>query len=72
MILSYHDLGEKRRHQVKATVGTDHPASSYGQPLVVLEGGWPLDLITWLVLEYRVVRATKQEKALLNRMGFIP
>lgn len=37
MILSYHNLGEKKRHRIKATVTTEHSASSYGQPVIVLE-----------------------------------
>jgi hypothetical protein len=31
MILSYHDLGDLKRHRVKARVTTDHSASSYGK-----------------------------------------
>ncbi len=41
MILSYTDLLDKKRktHRIKATITTDHPASSYTQPIIVLENG---------------------------------
>jgi len=31
MILSYHDLGEEKRHRVKATVTTEHSGQWWGQ-----------------------------------------
>ena len=67
MILSYHDLGEEKRHRIKASVTTEHSASSYGQP--VLEDGGALDLFSWVSLGYRVVRASKREKEGLIRIG---
>lgn len=39
MILSYHNLGEENRHRMKAKITTEHSASSYGQPVIVLEDG---------------------------------
>ena len=69
MILSYHDLGKVKRHRVKAKVATDHSASSYGQPVIVLEDGEALDLMSWVGLGYQVVRASKKEKASLAKMG---
>jgi len=69
MILSYHNLGEERRHRIKATVTTEHSASSYGQPVIVLEDGSALDFFSWVSLGYRVVKAGKREMAALQQMG---
>lgn len=64
MKLSYVDLlGDRERHEVDATVTTDHPASSYGIPVVVLADGEALDVQSWLILLYRVERATPEEFA---------
>jgi len=62
MKLSYVDLlGDHERHEVDATVTTDHPASSYGIPVVVLADGEALDALSWQTLLYRVERATPEE-----------
>ena len=73
MILSYSNkiFGEKGRHRIKAEITTDHSASSYGQPVIVLEDGGALDLMSWVSLDYRVVKATKKEMAELARMGLL-
>jgi hypothetical protein len=69
MILSYHNLGEEKRHRVKATVTTEHSASSYGQPVIVLGAGGALDLFSWVSLGYQVVKASKKEMEGLVKMG---
>jgi len=69
MILSYHNLGEEKRHRVRATVTTEHSSSSYGQPVIVLEDGGALDLMSWVGLGYQIVRASKKEMASLAKMG---
>ena len=69
MIVSYKNFGESRRHRIKAKITTDHSASSYGQPVIVLEDGGALDLMSWVGLGYRVVRASKKEKVNLAKMG---
>lgn len=62
MELSYVDLlGDRERHEVDATVTTDHPASSYGIPVIVLADGEALDVQSWMILLYRVERATPEE-----------
>ncbi len=71
MILSFHNLGETKRHRIKAKVTTEHSASSYGQPVIVLEDGNPLDLFSWTALGYRVARAGKRELVSLKQMGLI-
>jgi len=69
MKLSYHDLGHLKRHRIKATVTTEHSASSYGQPVIVLGDGGALDLFSWVSLGYQVVRASKREMEGLRKMG---
>ena len=69
MILAYTDiLGDRKTHRIKATVTTDHPASHYDIPVIVLEDGNALDLQSWVLLGYRVVRANKQEQEMLKRV----
>ena len=68
MILSYHNLGHLKRHRIKASVTTEHSASSYGQPVIVLEDGGALDLFSWVSLGYEVVKASKKEREGLMRM----
>jgi hypothetical protein len=73
MILSYKDLFErsKRRTRIKAEITTDHPTSSYGQPVIVLEDGGALDLTSWVAMDYQVKRASKREMAVLQKMGLL-
>jgi len=69
MILSYTDiLGNRKRHEIKATVTTDHPASHYGIPVIVLNDGNALDLQSWVMLGYQVVKASSKEKLLLSKV----
>ena len=73
MILSYQDIfdQDKKRTRIKATVTTYHPASSYGQPVIVLDDGGALDLFSWVAMGYQVVKATKKERSELQRMGLL-
>jgi len=73
MILSYVDLFDKKRlqHRVKAIVTTNHPASHYGQPVVVLENGGTLDSFSWVAKRYRVLKASKKEMSALLRIGLV-
>jgi hypothetical protein len=68
MKISYVDiLGDRRRHTVTAEVTTDHPASSYGIPVVVLPDGEALSIQSWILLGYQVKEATPDELAALRR-----
>ena len=69
MILSYHNLGEEKRHRIKASITTEHSASSYGQPVIVLGDGGALDLFSWVSLGYQVIQASKREMEGLRKMG---
>ncbi len=73
MFLSYRDLlsDSKRRTRIHAEITTEHPASSYGQPVIVLPDGGSLDLFSWVAGDYRVVRATKAEREALVRLGLV-
>jgi len=70
MILSYCNdiLGDGRRDRVRAEVTTNHPASSYGQPVIVLEDGGALDLASWVLCQYKVEDATEEERQQLLRV----
>ena len=73
MTLSYKDIfkPEAKRIKVKAKIATNHPTSSYGQPVIVLaDGGW-LDIMSWTSMNYEVEKATKKELASLIKMGLI-
>jgi len=68
MIVSYTDF-EGKTLRVKVKITTDHSASSYGQPVIVLPDGGALDLMSWVGLGYRVVKATDKERQGLSKIG---
>ena len=70
MKLKYKDF-EGKVHYARAKITTDHPASSYGQPVIVLEDGGAIDWISWVGLGYQVVKATQKELDDLRRMGLL-
>ena len=73
MKLSYVDLlGDGERHTIEATITTDHPASSYGQAVIVTGDGLALDLASWVMLDYQVVEATPEERAQLAKIFELP
>lgn len=68
MILSYTDiLGDGKRHRIKATITSEHTQSSYGQPVIVMPGGRLLDLTSWALMGYQVVKANRSEFDLLRK-----
>lgn len=72
MILEYIDIFEgDERHRVEAELTTEHSASSYGQPVIVLDDGGALDWVSWISLGYRLVDGTEEEKEFLRKEGFI-
>lgn len=73
MILSYRNLFEEnsKRKRIKATITTEHPASSYGQPAIILEDGGSLDMMSWVALDYRVEKASKRELQALQKIGLL-
>lgn len=68
MILAYTDIfDDGRARRIEADITTDHPASSYGQPVVVLPDGQALNADSWILLNYHVVKASKAEATLMER-----
>lgn len=68
MKISYYDLlGDRKRHTVTAEVTTNHPASHYGIPVIVLEDGEALSIQSWILLGYQVEEATAEEFEALKR-----
>jgi hypothetical protein len=70
MILSYTDH-EGKTYQVKVRITTNHAASSYNQPVIVLPDGGALDLTSWVGLGYHVEKATPKERQGLSKIGLI-
>ena len=67
MKLSYVDiLGDHERHEIEAEITTEHPMSSYNQPVIVLPDGGSLDATSWFLLNYQIVQATDQEFDMLR------
>jgi len=70
MILSYcNPLSDNKRKRMNARITTDHSASSYGQPVIVLEDGEALDLMSWVLCGYQVIKASQREMEQLRAMG---
>lgn len=68
MILSYVDiLSDGERHKIKATITTEHSLSSYGQPVLLLGDGQPLNAESWFLMAYQVVKASPEEFELLKK-----
>lgn len=68
MVLTYVDVfGDGERKFVEARITVDHPASSYGQPVVVLSNGDVLDYETATLLNYEVVKLGMREADLLSK-----
>jgi hypothetical protein len=73
MILSYianpfndDDSQKHERIRVEAEITTEHPLSSYGLPVVVLDDGLPIDRLSWILLGYKIEKITKREKPLME------
>jgi len=67
MKLSYQPLMDTERSIVAATITADHPASSYGMPVIVLEDGDVLDYTSAALLEYLVEEISSDEVPLLKQ-----
>lgn len=50
---------------------SSRPGRRNGQPVIVLEDGGALDLMSWVTLGYRVVKATAKERQGLSKIGLI-
>jgi|GEM_PF-2792704 len=52
-----------------ATITTEHPASSYGKPVLLVDCE-PIGTTEAALSDYRIVRATKRERELLELGGY--
>ncbi len=59
--------GGRRCH---ASLTTEHSASSYGQPVVVLPDGDPLGTTDWQINGWQLVEATPDQRAELRNAGY--
>lgn len=50
-----------------ATITTDHPLSSYGQPVIILDDGNTIDAQNWSLFGFEVLSSSQEEIPLLNR-----
>jgi len=68
MILQYTDIfdGGKTR-KIKGEITTEHSASSYGMPVIVLPDGGVLSGESWVMLGYKVVSLTQKEAPMMER-----
>ena len=67
MKLSYQDLFDTGRKEIEATVTTEHSASSYGLPVVLLEDGGLLSAESWVLLGYSIVSLSKKESPMMEK-----
>ena len=68
MKLSYTDFMSRKKRTTKATVTTDHSASHYGIPVIVLPDGGAVDQMSWALLGYKVVKCSQEERVLLAKV----
>lgn len=68
MILQYTDIfaGGKSR-KIKGELTTEHCASSYGLPVIVLPDGGVISAESWVMLGYQVVSLSQKEAPMMER-----
>lgn len=68
MILQYTDIfsGGKMK-KIKGELTTEHCASSYGLPVVLLPDGGVLSAESWVMLGYKVVSLSQKEAPMMER-----
>lgn len=57
-------------YETTAELRTDHAASSYGQPVLVMDGGEALGPAECAFADYRILEATEEEVAGLEAAGY--
>jgi len=67
MKLRYTDIVTKEYHYVDAEITTNHPASHYNIPVVVLDDGDVIGAQSWVMLQYKAVEVSAEERPLLER-----
>ena len=67
MLLQFTDLFKRGTHQLTATITTEHSLSSYGQPVLLLSDGKPIDATSWVLMGYSVLKMSKKEAPLMEK-----
>jgi len=68
MILQYTDIfNDGKSVKIKGEITTEHCASSYGLPVVLLPDGGVLSAESWVMLGYKIVSLEKDEEAMMER-----
>jgi hypothetical protein len=68
MILQYTDIFEGGKvKKIKGELTTEHSASSYGLPVILLPDGGVLSAESWVMLGYKIVSLTKKEEPMMER-----
>jgi hypothetical protein len=68
MILQYTDIfsgGEVE--EIEGELTSEHSASSYGLPVIVLPDGGVVSAESWVLLGYRIVSLTQKEAPMMER-----
>lgn len=68
MILQYTDIFAGGKNvKIKGEITTEHCASSYGLPVVLLPDGGVLSAESWVLLGYRIVSLTQKEAPMMEQ-----
>lgn len=57
-------------YETKAALTTDHAASSYGRPVLVIDNGDALGPADCKLADYRIIEASADELAALDAAGY--
>ena len=66
MLFEYTDVFHGNTHNIQATITTESSMSSYGQPVILLDDGGTLNFESYILLNYRLKKATGKEKRMFN------
>ena len=68
MILQYTDIFDGGKNvKIKGEITTEHCASSYGLPVLLLPDGGVVSAESWVMLGYKVVSITQKEAPMMER-----
>ncbi|MEN6508990.1 MAG: hypothetical protein ABFD63_09475, partial [Smithella sp.] len=68
MILQYTDVFEGgKERKIKGEITTEHSASSYGMPVIVLPDGGVLSAESWVMLGYKIIKITQAEVPVMEK-----
>jgi hypothetical protein len=68
MILQYTDIfRDGKSVKIKGELTTEHCASSYGLPVILLPDDGVLSAESWVMLGYRIISLNKKEEPMMER-----